>query len=567
MQPLGFTSLVTEVVVGTIISLIGAPHILQDHALTPLLQPQRPLRPLKLRDENLPPTVALPGKTLHQRNKSSPALSSLAKVGALAQQPRRAAFADVSNTLRPQYVARDDSAIGAKSKLSIVKETVAALEEIKPKPAPAQRPAQRPLSVSGIKGFISQFTSSAAPTVAPASKVVAEEPKPYQQDAALPLKRPQPTRASTVVYREAYQEEQLATNPPNVGPAKAASANIAKALTQTTRRFTTSAAQAPATLLPELKSILPEDELRPLSASSSTYVDSHSDSAQRSSSGGVELFQPQFHGTANFETYEDASAQANIHNELLPSLVELDELLQDKVPPPSSADEQARQIAPPAGEKWDYLYDDVEDDDGYTTARSLKSHGDYTTGPMTTVLAPRMTARVERELAAAKHFVLMSKETSELEEDEAWDTSMVAEYGEEIFEYMRKLEVSSSKPPDFAVAGTDPQIRTECFPMRTTWTIKPKFSGRCDLSSWTGLFKSITASGFCPRHFSFVSITLIASSHAKWCRWASSSWLERRPYSLPQSTKRSTAPRCKRLSTWSTADIPSTRFSRPSASC
>lgn len=83
------------------------------------------------------------------------------------------------------------------------------------------------------------------------------------------------------------------------------------------------------------------------------------------------------------------------------------------------------------------------EDDGYTTARSFRSKGDYTTGSTTVLLAPRVTERVEREIAAAKQVMLDTRATDEIEEDESWDTSMVAEYGDDIFEYMHQLEVSN----------------------------------------------------------------------------------------------------------------------------
>ena len=91
-------------------------------------------------------------------------------------------------------------------------------------------------------------------------------------------------------------------------------------------------------------------------------------------------------------------------------------------------------------EYWDE--DDEEeyyDADGYTTARSLRSRGDNTTGGVTLVLAPRITAKTQRELEAAKQFVELHRSPEDVE-DEQWDTSMVAEYGDEIFEYMHALE-------------------------------------------------------------------------------------------------------------------------------
>ena len=92
-------------------------------------------------------------------------------------------------------------------------------------------------------------------------------------------------------------------------------------------------------------------------------------------------------------------------------------------------------------EDWDEDdYDDYDDQDqAYTTAHSFRSR-DLTTGGVTTLLGPRVTARVQRELEEAKLEVQQTRSLDDIEE-EMWDVSMVAEYGEEIFEYMRELEV------------------------------------------------------------------------------------------------------------------------------
>jgi G2/mitotic-specific cyclin 3/4 len=95
-----------------------------------------------------------------------------------------------------------------------------------------------------------------------------------------------------------------------------------------------------------------------------------------------------------------------------------------------------------AEEYWDDEdYEDYDDhDQGYTTAHSFKSR-DLTSGGATTVLVPRLTSRVQRELEEAKIEVDRTRSRDDIEE-ELWDVSMVAEYGEDIFEYMRELEVS-----------------------------------------------------------------------------------------------------------------------------
>ncbi|KAI0471615.1 cyclin-like protein [Xylariaceae sp. FL0804] len=88
----------------------------------------------------------------------------------------------------------------------------------------------------------------------------------------------------------------------------------------------------------------------------------------------------------------------------------------------------------------DYDDEDYYDDQGFTTAHSYRSRGDNTTGGVTTVmLPPKLTRRGEAEIDAAKDFV-ESRRTVEDIQDDALDVSMVAEYGDEIFQYMKELE-------------------------------------------------------------------------------------------------------------------------------
>jgi G2/mitotic-specific cyclin 3/4 len=53
---------------------------------------------------------------------------------------------------------------------------------------------------------------------------------------------------------------------------------------------------------------------------------------------------------------------------------------------------------------------------------------------------PLITAETEKEIPNAKNIVESSL-TEEMIEDEAYDPIMVAEYGDEIFSYMKELEV------------------------------------------------------------------------------------------------------------------------------
>lgn len=91
-------------------------------------------------------------------------------------------------------------------------------------------------------------------------------------------------------------------------------------------------------------------------------------------------------------------------------------------------------------EDWDgedYDYDDQ--DQAFTTAHSARSRD------MTTIIQPQATARVERELEEARQEVLATLTYEDIEEEE-WDISMVKEYSEEIFVYMRELEVLPNTP-------------------------------------------------------------------------------------------------------------------------
>ncbi len=93
-------------------------------------------------------------------------------------------------------------------------------------------------------------------------------------------------------------------------------------------------------------------------------------------------------------------------------------------------------------EEWDEEEDEEYDDQdqAYTTAHSFRSRDCNTIGA-TTLVAPRITARIQRELEEARIEVEESRFADEFEE-EAWDVTMVAEYGDEIFDYLRELEAS-----------------------------------------------------------------------------------------------------------------------------
>ncbi|KAI1169128.1 cyclin-like protein [Nemania serpens] len=96
-------------------------------------------------------------------------------------------------------------------------------------------------------------------------------------------------------------------------------------------------------------------------------------------------------------------------------------------------------------EEEDHCYDDR----GYTTAHSYRSRGDNTTSGVTTVmLPPKITKKGQVEIEAAKQIVESRRTTEDIQED-AWDVSMVAEYGDDIFHYMKEQEMALLPNPHY----------------------------------------------------------------------------------------------------------------------
>ena len=402
-----------------------------------------------MRDENIPlASTALP-KSLHQRNKSTPALLSLQPQGLNVNPPKRAAFADVSNIFKAPAPAKDDlllkekinmENISAKSTKNISQEQpFPKLQSVKS--AALLRPAQRPLSAAIPKSTLPTFNEPYAPL---ASKRISEtgsdtsmsKPAVKRQttvfselDVAL-TKAPAETRP-TVTVAPVHQSLTVPIEkpPPVSADALKESVTLDKATggvpiapqgSQVSALPVPPAPQAPMKGLAPPIYAAPVDGILPPVYSDLQLEASIFDqvNAFQTKSDDLEEFLPALESQINeFDPLKDVK----------------DVIKAIKVPTPTVHEIE---------EYWDDEEDEeYYDAEGYTTARSFRSKGDNTTGGMTIVLAPRVTARVERELAAARVYV-ESTQTEEDLDDETWDTSMVIEYGEEIFEYMKELEVS-----------------------------------------------------------------------------------------------------------------------------
>ncbi|KAI4709815.1 hypothetical protein J4E89_005832 [Alternaria sp. Ai002NY15] len=300
--------------------------------------------------------------------------------GIKAAAAKRTVFGDVSNTRQP--ITKDDMQVNGKKKgLEVLKDNSAVtVKEITTKAGALARPAQRPLANVTAKANASIEASDVASAVTKSTTVNASQP-------AAEVRKVITKKSSTAIFKEPQSEP----------------------LNDTTTLVDVPARQP----LPTQPSSFPNVDRASAQSQQPTTIPEEEEKAE--SKNGAD---------DRYEYLDALEEQARVleqeRNEELAKVNGLNGLDQE--------------------EYWDEEEDEeYYDADGYTTARSLRSRGDNTTGGVTLVLAPRVTAKTQRELEAARIFVEANRSAEDVE-DEQWDTSMVAEYGDEIFEYMHALE-------------------------------------------------------------------------------------------------------------------------------
>lgn len=362
--------------------------------------------------------MALPAnKMVHQRNKSTSALSGVFHNGtAKNNAPRRAAFGDVSNTANPVHGSRDDTSLAGKKQITKGTEKPAAKGPEKRSTVLGQ-PPQRPGSMTGSKGILTNITQPNA------------QPK-HLEPAGRQLTLPQQTantrrtlnKRGTAVFKDPPQpvnetkEENIITskeinNPDALDVSKDGSSRPKTALSLEESGKEAVVVQKPVKVhsydTDNCSVVKPDD------------IDTEEETLSTADEDECKLQDPK--KPNNHEPHGPAASESK-YPELAPA-------------PASSAFDQEPE------EFWDEDEDEEnEEDDGYVTARSYHSRGDNTTGGTTTMLFPKYSQQVRRELALAKQIVEATRPVEDIE-DEFWDTSMVAEYSEEIFDYMKEQEV------------------------------------------------------------------------------------------------------------------------------
>ena len=404
-------------------------------------QPQRPVRSLKISDENAIPT--LPGqKALHSRNKSSPALSSLAKAGALKATTKRTAFGDVSNTIngvRP----KDDSALNAGSLKDGVEKPLLLNGRNQPSTT-FLKPAQRPAKLVSHKSVADISISD--------RQIPARIPLADTRHIQQPIVQPVPARKTLKRAPSIYQDAQALSEiePDSKVQKPESSIRELPAIPQETKRQA-QVSQGSKLNISFQGTKSRDEELKNTTHAATIDLGSTSSAATIDDSAALRSDGIYLDDNGDVQWYPFTNELEVVSEEVVSSQPR--PLQQSRYPtslPSHSYEQLALEQAEseflkhevmPTSEYPEYWEEDEEEyEDGYVTARSFKARGENTTIGATTVLFPKATQKSTKEIAAAKAVIEANKTPDEID-DEAWDTTMVAEYGDEIFQYMRDLEV------------------------------------------------------------------------------------------------------------------------------
>ncbi|KAH0493838.1 hypothetical protein TgHK011_000484 [Trichoderma gracile] len=391
----------------------------------------RPFRPRG--SENMQPL-------LHQRHKSMATGGGAlaAPTAGLKGPAKRAAFGDVTNVSKV-LGARGDEARGAK-KATILSTNLAPVSilnkenAMKPGKVELSRPAQRPTGLAANKPKASTTEARAEPLQKKPANVAAQESA-YKLDIdilqlhnnvtksnAMPQQKNNSTsraapEAHSLQPRHHKSQPQLRQQQPTLRRTQSKMEKVDGASDQPTLD---TADVEPLALPPLVEDFLTGDE---------SYLDSLE--------------------SLTFPSEEPSCAEDVNHDD---GYVEIGPKLSSRSEEPAVAidvepyKENVTLALSEVEEYWeeeDEEYD--EQDQGYTTAHSTRSR-DMTLANATAIIAPRVSSRVQRELDEARIEVEQTITPEEVDE-EMWDVSMVAEYGEEIFEYMRELEIKMLPNP------------------------------------------------------------------------------------------------------------------------
>jgi len=374
-------------------------------------------------------------------------------IGGLKAAAKRTAFNEKSNVSKDLTKASEVSIIGNKVESDkadkveqvekvTIKESDIAKDTLVEKPAALLRPAQRPLNGNGkttLNAAAPPYIPSAIPFLPIQQAVKRNNSKkaPIYIDNAMPVEQ-----AVTYPTNEAVNDgpkEAIVVPAPlhlNVGPRQHKSQPELKPEQPILRRTQSRSLDGAAPEFQVGAPIAIPHVLPPLPALPALPSYQHVSEQQHKGIG---------HGHGH-GVQPTTSFQLKMDEALVAEYLEDEE---PKIVRDAATRTQQEKILAGATEPEEYSEEDSEefyDEHGYTTGYSFRSRGgDNTTGGVTQVIVPRWNKKICEELDAAKTTTIDNRPQEEVE-DEAWDTSMVAEYGDEIFQYMRELEVCPAIP-------------------------------------------------------------------------------------------------------------------------
>jgi len=355
---------------------------------------------------------------------------------------KRSAFADVSNIAGPKRASKDDSNVLSKSTLPVPARAGHLQER---KSTAFLRPAQRPVSVSSLKNLLTGSTTESV------AKIPLNDSTAPQQPANT---RKVLSKRNTTIFKDVcldiVQEDEAATNhaPPQDAKNDLQTSSLPSSIEVDVTHLDFN------THLPPPVS---NDAVDPLKVQQPSEISlpgiDEVDLNQLSSDSKVEpevekkttedAYIPDNHNQGH-DTVHEAVSQVQ-YVDAVPAQPQPIDATAIKKSDPMCVETVPRSLQhiyqpmPEPEEYWEEEYDDAYEGEGYVTARSFRSHGDDTTGGAATALVPRFTQKVLKEIEDARLYVEATRTPEDID-DECFDTSMVAEYGDEIFEYMRNME-------------------------------------------------------------------------------------------------------------------------------
>ena len=374
----------------------------------------------------------------------------MAQLGGLKAAAKRTAFGDLSNAANVSRLSKDDTTIPIKASAIVPEKSIAVVAQEK-RPTALLRPAQRPLSVLGLKSLLHNVSSSNSQATTKQPSLENHQPvQPAIQKANI---KKLTTKKSSAVFKDAAvncmeqpnggkEASEVAPIPPvhrELLPSQLPQkVNLSLEVKTDPQASHSTILGEPS--VPEPSIVIPSSEEAAPCRSDGIYIDNHGEIQRYVFSEDIDTednqnTEPVTIATGFTQAAEEESLADRV-DRYLKEQGEEDKQLQAEV--------AAKQIHPTVSEPevyWDEE-DGAYEEEGYVTARSFKSRGENTTGGATTVLFPKVNQKIKKELAAAKELI-ESTRTPEDIDDETWDTSMVAEYGDEIFGYMRDLEAST----------------------------------------------------------------------------------------------------------------------------